>query len=386
MSVPCPSCAEPLPPGAQFCEACGTPVAGAPGVSPVAPAAPGPVAEEAAPIDAASGPVSRLTRVGAGPSDTPTEAGRHAGRPCHQCGGAVGSDGYCETCGTKALSERDHFREQPVTWLAGVCDKGLAHHRNEDAMAMSASADPAAAGRRAVLLVLDGVSNTDDSAVGSLAGARAALAVLAAPFPAGLGTAASRLAAATQVLARAVSAANDQVVAATTPGTSSPASATFTAVVLEGSTLLHANIGDSRTYWLPDDGPGVQLSVDHSAAQAQIAAGVPRLEAESSPQAHAITQWLGQDSPSIEPGVGRLDLMGNEGGWLLACSDGLWNYASEPEQLTAQIGATGTSDPAELALALVRFANDQGGRDNITAVLARIEPLTAPTPSGASHG
>ncbi len=49
-----------------------------------------------------------------------------------------GPDGYCESCGVKALSERDHYREQPAPWVAGVCDKGIRHQRNEDAMALLA--------------------------------------------------------------------------------------------------------------------------------------------------------------------------------------------------------------------------------------------------------
>ena len=83
-------------------------------------------------------------------------------RPCVSCGGDVGPDGYCEKCGAKAPSERDHFREQPAPWVAGVCDRGIRHTRNEDAMALLASDDAGA--ERAVLVVLDGVSNTDDSA------------------------------------------------------------------------------------------------------------------------------------------------------------------------------------------------------------------------------
>ena len=61
-------------------------------------------------------------------------------------------------------------------------------------------------------------------------------------------------------------------------------------------------------------------------------------------------------------------------GWVLACSDGLWNYASEPEALAAQVAAAGTDDPLTLALALTAFANAQGGRDNITAAVARVQP------------
>lgn len=364
----CPACGAPAPGGARFCEGCGAALGDVAG----GPAPPPAVARTG---DLGSGPISAPTRR----KQTEPEAGHDPGpRPCLACQGRVGPDGYCETCGAKAPTERDHFRETPAAWVAGVCDRGLVHTRNEDAMALLASQVP---GERAVLVVLDGVSSSVDSDVASLAGARAAREVLRTPFPRGVGTAASRAGAIATVLTDAATAANAAVVAATDADSTSPASATFTVAVLEGDLLAWANIGDSRTYWLPDDGDPVQLSVDDSAAQLQIEAGVPRAVAETSPQAHAITKWLGRDAPDPTPRTGLRTLEGP--GWVLACSDGLWNYASEPEAIAAQVVAAGVGEPLELALALVAFANAQGGRDNITAALARVGHPAGP---GASTG
>jgi serine/threonine protein phosphatase PrpC len=210
------------------------------------------------------------------------------------------------------------------------------------------------------------------------------------PLPAGMGTQESRDAAVARVLADAAAAAQAAIVAVTDPDSPNPASATFTAAVLEGGRVSHANIGDSRCYWLPDDGPAVQLTVDDSIAQAQIASGVAKAVAETGEHAHAITKWLGRDSEDFVPSVGSLEVTGP--GWLLACSDGLWNYASEPEALQAQIRAAGTTEPGELALKLVEFANASGGHDNITAALARVEApgqnaaTAAPTAETAAEG
>ena len=374
MSVPdnptCPACGAVALGDSNFCEECGTPLATtatpsqAPRVLLTEPAA-----SEPSPIDdLGSGPISRATTQSSPPATTPT-----AIPPCSSCGGTVGPEGYCEQCGVKALSPRDHFREQAAPWVAGVCDKGIRHHRNEDAMAMLASPDGTASDRRAVLVMLDGVSNTVDSQVGSLAGAKAALAALQVPLPQGMGTPEGKLAAVTRAMGEAVSAANAKVVAAAPDDATNPASATYCAAVLEGETLTYANVGDSRIYWLPDGGAGVQLSVDDSAAQEQMEAGVPRAEAETSPQAHAITKWLGRDSHDHAPRVGQQSL--TDPGWLLVCSDGLWNYASEPAALAAQISAAGSTDPAALALSLTDFANGCGGQDNITVVFARVEPI-----------
>jgi len=359
----CPACGTAVPPDARFCESCGAALGGA------APAAP-----TAAEID-------ELAPISAPTYRTPAAPPPQTARACLACQGPIGADGYCEVCGTKAASERDHFRETPATWVAGVCDRGIRHHRNEDAMALLASATP---GERAVLVVLDGVSNSIDSDVASLAGARAAREVLRTPLPRGMGTPEGRAAAVTKVMTDAAVAANAAVIATTDPASTNPASATYAVAVLEGTALAYANIGDSRVYWLPDGAPGRQLSVDDSAAQMHMEAGMSRQEAESGPQAHAITRWLGRDAPEIAPRLGTLQV--DVPGWLVVCSDGLWNYVSEPEALAAQVAAAGTVVPSELALALVAFANAQGGQDNITVALARCEPAPTTTPQEESHG
>lgn len=356
----CPSCGAALADGAVFCEACGTKVSQA--AAPEALQPPVGASDEDSPI---SVPTSIRRPVGT-PVALPPE-------PCAACGGTIGADRYCERCGLKAPSERDHFREQPVPWVAGVCDRGIVHHRNEDAMALWAD------GQRAVLVVCDGVSTSIDSDVASLAGARAARDVLRAPIPQGAGTPESADAAAVKVFTTAAAAANNAVIANTSPSSTSPASCTFVVATVSGSTLRHAVIGDSRAYWLPDTGDGVQLTIDDSMAQLLIAGGMPRAQAEAAPQAHAITKWLGKDSPDVVPVCGSLELTGP--GWVLVCSDGLWNYASEPAALTAQLRAAGTDEPLALCQALVDFANAAGGHDNITATLARI-PLG---PGGAAE-
>jgi serine/threonine protein phosphatase PrpC len=98
-----------------------------------------------------------------------------------------------------------------------------------------------------------------------------------------------------------------------------------------------------------------------------------RAEAESLPRAHAITRWLGRDSNEIVPRVGELDLPGP--GWVVVCSDGLWNYASSPDELGEQLAAAAIdADPAAIAGRLVAWANSRGGKDNITVALARCQP------------
>ena len=288
-------------------------------------------------------------------------------RPCLQCGGAVDSDGYCTVCGFKAASERDHYREEPAPWVAGVCDRGLKHTRNEDALALAASQEP---GERAVLVVCDGVSSSIDSDVASLAAAEAARDLLWSDPGTEPGT--------PPRLPEAAAAANDAVVRTTDPASQNAASATFVAVVVSKGHLFYANLGDSRAYWLPDIGDPVLLTRDDSMAEARIEMGVSREVAENGPGAHAITKWLGNDAPDINPRTGQLAV---SQGWVVVCSDGLWNYASTSAEIRAVLDAGLAGSPAnlvDLCEHMVAWANEQGGKDNISVTLARLGDLPLP--------
>jgi serine/threonine protein phosphatase PrpC len=340
----CPSCGGPVSEADRYCEACGAELK--PG-SPSTPA-----------LDTDTEPTVEI-------ATSTAPAG-----PCRSCGGVVGAEGYCETCGTKAASPRDHFSEQPAPWVAGVCDRGIRHSRNEDAMAIAADATP---GSRALLVVCDGVSSSLDSDVASLAAARAARDVLQAGHAQGIGTESSRNGAIVARLNAAADAANDAVLENTSPDSPNPASCTFVATVLEDGVLVAGVVGDSRAYWLPDNAEAVALTVDDSWAAELIATGISREEAESGPHAHAITRWLGKDAPDHTPRTTTLRVTGP--GWLLVCSDGLWNYCSEAAplaDLVRQTAAANGGEPLATASALVDWANAQGGQDNITVALARL--------------
>ena len=312
--VPCPSCATEVSPAERFCEACGAPL-------------------------------------------SPTPEAADPGQP--------GSQAPDEP------SPRDHYVEQPASWVAACCDRGVRHDRNEDATAVAADPEP---GSRAVLVVCDGVSSSTDSDVAALAGARSARDVLVAARATVAGSAASRAADLAQALDRASAQANQAVIANTAPESNNAASCTFAAAVLEGSLVVFGNVGDSRVYWLPDAGAGdpLQLSIDDSVAQVRMEMGVARAEAEHGPQAHAITKWLGRESPDVVPRTGSVEVQ--VPGWLLVCTDGLWNYCSDAGDLQALVSATQAevgADPRALVEALVEWANAQGGRDNISVALAR---------------
>lgn len=262
-----------------------------------------------------------------------------------------------------------------MPWVGGVCDKGIVHAGNEDAMALAATSD----GRLVILVVCDGVTSAPQSDRAALAASRAACELLTsvpAPSSADTSTAAA-VSYWTDALQRAADVANDAAVgvAHTLGDPVEPPSCTFVAAVMSGALITTAWCGDSRSYWLPDTGEARQLSVDHSLGTEMLAAGKTRAEAEADSTFHTITRWLGADSFDHRPEFASQSIDGP--GWLLVCSDGLWNYASVIDEMVTVFNgllATVGTDPVPLASALVDWANAAGGHDNITAALARCDP------------
>ena len=368
----CPHCHEPVASTDSFCEACGADLASsaAPAVLTGSGATTPPVAaaDDAAAHDhaATGGPRTSQTARVADPLDPARN------RTCLACGGAVDDDGFCSVCGQRAPVPRDHWTESPSAWVGGVCDKGIVHARNEDAMALASTTDRT----RAVLVVCDGVTSAPDSDRASIAAARAACRVLTEAPGADSDSFPARLTHWEQMLGAACRDANAEAVgvAHRLGDPIEPPSCTFVAAVVDGDLASVAWCGDSRAYWLPDAGDGVQLGLDHSVGTWLIASGMSREEAERDPGFHTITRWLGADSFDATPECvsQRLDAPG----WVLVCSDGMWNYASEPAALHELIETArrdGAADPTVIAEAMAAWANAQGGHDNVSVALARID-------------
>ena len=137
-------------------------------------------------------------------------------------------------------------------------------------------------------------------------------------------------------------------------------------------------LGDSRAYWLATESESTRLTRDDSLAEELVAQGqMTEAEAMASPQAHVITRWLGADVAAPVPHVTRFEPPGR--GVVLVCSDGLWNYQPDAAGLAALALPEAFNDPSSAADALLKFALDAGGMDNITVVLVPF-PLVRPAP------
>ena len=296
-----------------------------------------------------------------------------AARPASECPAChsvqISADGYCESCGRKMPAGRDHV-ELDLGMLAGVTDKGLRHPRNEDAMALATAER---AGQPAALAVVcDGVSSSRRPDEASLAAVQAAVRVLLAGVRADADLAETSRA--------AVAAAQQALATLDEPGPGDPPSATFVSAVLTQEAATLCWLGDSRAYWL-GAGPGAEakrLTTDDSLAGEMVAAGlVSEDNAMALPGAHVVTGWLGADATGGEPHVTTFTPPGP--GVLLLCSDGLWNYRPGAADLAELALPRALTDPLGTAAALVSFALEAGGLDNITVVVARYPP-TAPAP------
>jgi serine/threonine protein phosphatase PrpC len=252
---------------------------------------------------------------------------------------------------------RRHTVESPDVRAAVVSDRGRRRERNEDSGAVLVDE------RWAALIVCDGVGGSRDGAWASAVGTVAARQALSAAHTAGAGRGAqltSAHAAAAKAVAHCVLPDPDAV--------GSPPSTTFVAAVSDGTGVAAISVGDSRAYWLPDAGAAVALTRDDSMAAVMAASG---MEARGA-YAHVITRWLGASAPVTSPRVTMFPVAGP--GWLLACSDGLWNCLAPDEDLNEVVAGIDASDALAKAELLVAWANERGGHDNITVALARVEP------------
>jgi serine/threonine protein phosphatase PrpC len=152
---------------------------------------------------------------------------------------------------------------------------------------------------------------------------------------------------------------------------------TVTAALVDGRHAFVAHVGDSRCY-LIREAKIYQVSEDHSLVNEQIKAGaISPEEARTSRFKNIITRSVGFERTVA------VDLMGielQEGDRFVVCCDGLSNLVEDGEILTLGQGPS----LVEASERLVALANERGGDDNITVIVARVDPPPAEGAAGAS--
>jgi serine/threonine protein phosphatase PrpC len=141
---------------------------------------------------------------------------------------------------------------------------------------------------------------------------------------------------------------------------------TLTAALSLGTEVFLAHLGDSRAYLLRGRKLH-QLTKDHTLAQAMIDAGLAGPD-DSATQAmrHVLTGALGTTAEPTDPQVQRLHLSDDD--QLLLCTDGLTEMVSDEDIASILMNANSSASACQ---ALIDQALAEGGRDNVTVVLAR---------------
>ncbi|HEX6468534.1 MAG TPA: protein phosphatase 2C domain-containing protein [Streptosporangiaceae bacterium] len=146
---------------------------------------------------------------------------------------------------------------------------------------------------------------------------------------------------------------------------------TLTAMLWSGAQVALAHIGDSRCYLLRG-GELAQLTADHTMDQllGEGAGGMPQLS-------HVLFRVLDGRQDRTPDLTMRTAEVGDR---YLLCSDGLTDAV--PDEVIAEVLGAG-GEPADAVRRLIDRANEAGGPDNVTCVIADVVPAGGRTPPPA---
>jgi PPM family protein phosphatase len=153
--------------------------------------------------------------------------------------------------------------------------------------------------------------------------------------------------------------------AKTNPGLSGMGT-TMTGTYSVGRNLFIVHVGDSRAY-LFRDGKLYQMTRDQTVAQALADTGqISESDISKHPLRHMLTNAMGSRDGDVVAEIQQLKLA--DGDRILLCSDGLTEMVSDEAIMDVLTRIPATADACQ---ALVELALNNGGRDNVTVVMAR---------------
>lgn len=129
-----------------------------------------------------------------------------------------------------------------------------------------------------------------------------------------------------------------------------------------------SNVGDSRVYHIRD-GDILLRTEDHSWVDEQVKMGLmSKSEAQVDMRRNVVTRSVGtREEVEVDTYVWHVV----PGDWILVCSDGLINMVND-DDIVSEFVRGGTA--ASIVHRLIELANENGGKDNITAIAAKISP------------
>lgn len=252
--------------------------------------------------------------------------------------------------------------------IAAATDVGVIRNLNEDSIATNA--------RIGLLVLADGMGGYKAGNVASELATRSIMEVVED------GLKKNAFGDARALLEQAVRAANRLIYTESRRlaqgGKAQVMGSTVALLHLQGDRVVLAHVGDSRIYRLRS-GRLELMTHDHSIVQEQIDLGmVSAKDAEASHNRHLVTRGLGLKE---EVEVSLMDSDARAGDLYLLCSDGL-NDMVDDADIELALDALQANLPLA-ASQLVMIANDNGGEDNISVILAKLAPRAASASLGA---
>jgi protein phosphatase len=272
--------------------------------------------------------------------------------PRRSAGGAMGLEARTRVLSplpTVRLGPEDLMPPARLEWF-GQTDRGVRRDHNEDSCFCAGCDDTG------LFVVADGMGGHDSGEVAS----RLAVETVCREIRAGAEAGTDPI----ELITFAVQRANRAVRNRADGNGSNMGTTLAVALVAEGAAYV-ANVGDSRAYWM-ENGSIRQVTEDHSVVARLVAAGrLTKEEARSHPRSNVLYRTVGSDG---EVKVDTFTVPLGKGGGLLLGTDGLWGEVADDEIHRI---CTEAKSVREACAALVGKANENGGKDNITAVLVR---------------
>jgi serine/threonine protein phosphatase PrpC len=141
---------------------------------------------------------------------------------------------------------------------------------------------------------------------------------------------------------------------------------TVVSLMVEDAKAQVAHVGDSRAYLIRGDSL-IQLTSDHSWVNEQLRTGaITSQQARNHPYRNIVTRALGGPNP-VDVDVSEEPM--EDGDIVLLCSDGLNTMLSDDQIL--QTIRNNKDDLDKACQELITLANQNGGEDNVTAILVK---------------
>ena len=172
-------------------------------------------------------------------------------------------------------------------------------------------------------------------------------------------------------LNQAIHAANLEIFHRNRSGAESGMGTTIVCAVIFGDKLYCAHVGDSRAYLLRNSQLS-PLTRDHSLVNDLLRSGtITPEEAQDHPQRHVLSRALGKKAEVLPEITGPMPIYA--GDMILLCTDGISGYLDD-DQISYLLQAN-SNDPQVAATALIQNADAEGGEDNATAIVVKIEKV-----------